>query len=135
MAGPVAKVPRIALIGADVVAGPCRTARREAPGAAEELGGEEQGNLVPGEVPGHRQGDRHRRIDVGPAELFRDHHGREDAQPPAHRNHNPAATASFGALEADVGDHAIAQEDQDHRPNEFRRKLTHTLSPTEFSSR
>jgi hypothetical protein len=64
---------------------------------------------------------------VGAAELFGNHDGREDAQTPAHRNHDPAAAASLGALETDVGDHAIAQEDQDHRPNEFENSLKRQL--------
>src|SRR5450759_3444173 len=49
----------------------------------------------------------------------RNHDAREDGQPPRHGDDDPAARKGLGLVQQDAGDHAVAEEDEDHGPHQF----------------
>src|SRR3989442_2680083 len=54
-------------------------------------------------------------------------HGDRHAEPPARGDDNPPGVLAFGLVEHHVGDHAIAQDDQQHGAEQFCKKRWHRV--------
>ena len=64
-----------------------------------------------------READRDRRVEVRAAELADRVHGDRDRHAPSERDHDPARVLGLGVRKQDSGDDAVAEQDQDRRPD------------------
>ena len=81
---------------------------------AEELADEVDRDVCPRRLAGNGQPKRHGRIQVRTTDRRRHKRADKDCHGPGRRNDNPARVVALRLAEQDVGDHAIAQQDQQH---------------------
>ncbi len=94
---------------------------------AQDLGADVAGNLAPGEPAPQGEGDRHRRIDVGPADPARHVDGEGDREAPSPADEEPVAAgledlrAAARLVQARDGhrDDAVAEADEDEGSDEL----------------
>ncbi len=85
---------------------------------AQHLGRYITWDQVPAKLSRRRQGDGHRGIQMSAANGSGHQDAHEDGHGPAEGNDDPAAGISLGSSQDDVGDDAIAQEDQQSGSNQ-----------------
>ena len=97
--------------------------QRGADERADELGDEVQRDLVPRRLAGDRKAEGDGRVQVRTAVRGRHHDAREDGHRPREGDDDPARVVGLRLAEEDTRDHAVAEQDQDHRPDQFGNEL------------
>ena len=130
IAGPVRTPPSFA--PGSAVTAPVRQVRQPDEHRAEEradhLRRDVAGHVGPGEAADRRQRDRHRRIEVRAADAADGVDGHRHRDAPAGGDDDPAAVLPLGSFEHDVGDDAVAEQDEHHRADGFREKGLHAAA-------
>src|SRR6266852_5951733 len=94
---------------------------------AEHLRADITGHIAPGKMPdrGHPEGDG--RIKVPATDPTNGINRKRHCQSPAGGDDDPAGILAFGLVQDDVRDHAVAESDQQHRPDQFGGKFGHDI--------
>ena len=92
---------------------------------ADHLGGDVGPHLRPLELPDGGEPDRHRGVEMRARDPSDAVDRERDRESPAGGDDDPAALVPLGAAQDDVGDHAVAEDDQDHRADELRHERLH----------
>ena len=81
---------------------------------AQDLSNDIAGNQSPVKHAAHSQGNGQRGIEAGAGGLAEDKSGKHNSKTPGNGDLDRAGALHAGFVEADVGDNAVAQKDQDH---------------------
>ena len=81
---------------------------------AQDLSNDIAGNQSPVKHAAHSQGNGQRRIEAGAGGLAEDKSGKHNSKTPGNGDLDRTGALHAGFVEADVGDNAVAQKDQDH---------------------
>lgn len=95
----------------------------------QELGDDVGRNPRPFELADDRERDGHRRVDVRTAEGGDGEDGDEHGHAPAPGDDDPSRILSLGAGEDDVGNHPVAEKNENGRTDDFAEKRVHDFAP------
>jgi len=93
--------------------------QRASDDSAEHLRDNVTGDFVGREFAGGCHGNGHGRIQVRAAEGLRTKDANEYGKPPSRGDDDPTGVLAFGARQDDVGNNAVAEDDEDGRADEF----------------
>ena len=77
------------------------------------------GHAAPFKLTGHRQANRHGRVEVSSADVTYARHRGENGKAPASRDHDQPRVVPFRLLEQHIGDNSRSQKKENCRTDEF----------------